>query len=170
MELAMHHSAQQCRFFLREMQELVSDLSDAQRGLQARAGGKTAGWLIGHMAVTGDFARRLCGRTPICPKEWRAEFNPGSQPTSNVDAYPSMEVLCYTAQAVYRDLCEAAIDADPASLAIVNPYAPARADMPTVDVFVRYLMTGHLAYHLGQLSEWRSAAGLPSRRQIDTAA
>lgn len=165
----MHDSVMQCRFLMREMEKIVSDLSDAHRALQPRPGAKTAGWLIGHIAVTGDFGRRLCGRTPLCPKEWRALFNPGSQPSANAEAYPSMELLCRTAQGVYIDLCDAVANADPASLAIENPYAPARADMPTADIFVRYLMSGHLAYHLGQLTEWRGAAGLSPRPQIDPA-
>jgi len=165
----MQDSITQCRFLMREMEEIVSDLSDEHRALQPRPGGKTAGWLIGHIAVTGDYGRRLCGRAPLCPKEWRALFNPGSRASPNSEAYPSMEVLRRTAHDVYRDFCEAARNADPASLAIENPFAPGRADFPTAGVFVRYLMSGHLAYHLGQLTEWRTAAGLASRRQSDEA-
>lgn len=166
----MHDIVMQCRFLIREMEKIFSDLGDEHCAQQSRQGGKTAGWLIGHIAVTGDFGRRLCGRTPLCPKEWRALFNPGSQPPANAEAYPSMELLCRTAQDVYRDLCDAASSADPASLAVETPYAPARADMPTADIFVRYLMSGHLAYHLGQLTEWRVAAGLAPRRQIEAIA
>jgi hypothetical protein len=165
----MHDSVVQCRFLMREMEMIVSGLADEHRALQQRPGAKTAGWLIGHIAVTGDFGRRLCGRTPLCPKEWRALFNPGSQPSAKADTYPSMELLCRTAQDVYRDLCDAALTADPALLAVETPYAPVRADMPTADIFVRYLMSGHLAYHLGQLTEWRAAVGLTPRPQIDTA-
>ena len=160
----------QCRFLMREMEMIVSGLGDDHRALQPRPGAKTAGWLIGHIAVTGDFGRRLCGRTPLCPKEWRALFNPGSHPSVNADEYPSMEMLCRTAQDVYRDLCDAALAADPASLAVETPYVPVRAAMPTADIFVRYLMTGHVAYHLGQLTEWRAAAGLAPRNQADSAA
>lgn len=166
----MHNSVQQCRFFLNEMQDIVTDLGDSHRALQPRPGSKTAGWLIGHLAVTGDFGRRLCGRTPICPKEWRAAFNPGSHPSGNEDAYPSMDILRQTARAVYADLCDAALSAAPEALAAPNPYEPARKAMPTADSFVRYLMTGHLAYHLGQLTEWRAAVGLPPRKRIVSAA
>lgn len=159
----------QCRFLTREMQLILSGLTDEHRALQPRPGGKTAGWLIGHIAVTGDFGRRLCGRIPLCPKEWRALFNPGSQPSTNADVYPSMDLLCRTASDVYRDLCDAALSADPALLAVETPYAPVRADMPTADIFVRYLMSGHLAYHLGQLTEWRATVGLTPRPHISDA-
>lgn len=165
----MQDSVTQCHFLMREMEEIASDLRDEHRALQPRPGAKTAGWLIGHIAVTGDYGRRLCGRTALCPKEWRALFNPGSQPSPNSEAYPSMEVLRRTAHDVYRDFCQAALNADQAALAIENPFVPGRADFPTAGVFVRYLMSGHLAYHLGQLTEWRAAAGLAPRRQIDEA-
>jgi len=38
--------------------------------------------------------------------------------------------------------------------------APARPDFPTAGDFVAYLLSSHLAYHLGQLVAWRAAAGL----------
>jgi hypothetical protein len=124
---------------------------------------KTAGWLIGHLAVTGDFARRLCGAIPICPLEWRARFNPGSHPSNNPADYPPMSDLCQTFREVYGDLCALASNTDSAALSIPNPYEPARADFPTAGDFVAYLMASHLPYHLGQLSAWRAAAGLRAR-------
>jgi hypothetical protein len=43
-------------------------------------------------------------------------------------------------------------------LAVPNPYESARAAFPTSGDFVGYLLTGHMSYHLGQLSGWRAAA------------
>jgi len=42
----------------------------------------------------------------------------------------------------------------------VNPYEPARHPFYTAGEFVAYMMSGHLAYHVGQLSAWRAAAGI----------
>jgi hypothetical protein len=110
--------------------------------------------------VTGDFGRRLCGQPPLCPTEWRAIFNPGTQPSTEREVYPSMEALCERLRAVYADFSNAALTADPALLSKDNPYVPSRAGFPTAGDFVVYLLTGHLAYHFGQLAAWRSAAGL----------
>ena len=71
-----------------------------------------------------------------------------------------MSALCEAFRAVYRDLCTSALSAEPALLSRPNPYEPGRGDFPTAGDFVRYLMTGHLAYHLGQLTAWCAAAGL----------
>ena len=115
---------------------------------------------MGHLAVTGDFGRRLCGRKPICPKEWRPAFNPGSTPSTNAGDYPPMATLCATFREVYADLCDAALAADAATLAAPNSFEPTRKDYPTAGEFVQYMVTGHLAYHLGQLVAWRAAAGM----------
>ena len=48
-------------------------------------------------------------------------------------------------------------------LAAENPLAYSRARFPTLGEFLTYIMTGHLGYHLGQLSGWRAAAGMPLR-------
>jgi hypothetical protein len=85
---------------------------------------------------------------------------PGSQPSANRDDYPSMAELRAAFRAVYADLCDVAITADPALLAAENPYAPARAGYPTSGEFVAYLLSGHLAHHLGQLATWRRSAGI----------
>lgn len=156
----MEATVAQCRYLLSQADAVLAGLDDSHRALEPQPGVKTAGWLIGHLAVTGDFARRLCGRSAICPKEWRAAFNPGSQPSSDPAAYPPMEQLAAALRDVYADLCDAAARAEPAALDAENPYAPARARFPTAGAFAAYMMTGHFAYHLGQLVAWRGAAGL----------
>jgi hypothetical protein len=59
----------QCRYLLSLAESVLAGLDDSHRALEPRPGAKTAGWLIGHLAVSGDFARRLCGRPPLCPAQ-----------------------------------------------------------------------------------------------------
>ena len=150
----------QCRFLLSQADRALAGIGDDHRAMEPMPGTKTAGWLVGHLAVTGDFARRLCGRKPICPKEWRSLFNPGTTPSTDASQYPPMGDLCGMLRTVYTDLCEAAMTADAQTLAAENPFDPTRATFPTSGEFVVYLLTGHLAYHVGQLVAWRAAAGL----------
>jgi hypothetical protein len=160
----MKASVDQCRYLLSQADGVLARLDDSHRALEPHPGAKTAGWLIGHLAVTGDFARHLCGARALCPREWRAAFNPGSQPSSDPAHYPPMSDLCETFRAVYRDLCTTVAETGAARLSIPNPYEPARADFPTAGDFVAFLISGHLAYHLGQLVAWRAAAGLGRTR------
>lgn len=164
----MRPSVDQSRYLMRQAESILNGIEDTHLALEPRPGTKTAGWLIGHLAVTGDFGRRLCRRAPICPVEWRALFNPGTRPSADPNTYPPVEVLCDAFRAVYADLGAAALEVDPDALSAVNPFVPSRAGFPTSGEFVAYLLTGHLAYHLGQLVAWRAAAGLIPRSEPDT--
>ncbi len=154
--------AAQSRYLLAQSARIFAGLDDGHLPLEPKPGMKTAGWLIGHLAVTGDFARRLCGRAPLCPREWRATFNPGTHPSSDPGIYPSLSTLRERLVAVYSDLWAAFPSADESVLGAPNPYEPARDGFPTSGDFVAYLMTGHFGYHLGQLFAWRAAAGVPA--------
>jgi hypothetical protein len=149
---------------------ILAELDDSHRALEPMAGAKTAGWLVGHLAVSGDLAREWCGQRPLCPAAWRTAFAPGSQPSPRPGDYPPMAMLTATFFAVYRNLCATALAATPAVLAAPNPFGPARTAFPTVRDFVAYLMTAHLGYHLGQLTGWRAAAGLGRIRRPDSLA
>jgi len=166
----MNSTLAQCRYLLSLAEPILDGLDDSHRALEPQPGAKTAGWLIGHLAVSGDFARRLYGRPPLCPAEWRAAFNPGSQPSREASDYPPMTTLRDTFREVYSDLCAPAAEADPPSFTSINPYAPACTAFPTAGDFVAYLLTGHLAYHLGQLVAWRAAAGLGRLHRPDALA
>ena len=166
----MHSSVMQCRHLLTLSDSIFAGLDDGHLALEPQAGTKTAGWLIGHLAVTGDFARRLCGRQPLCPKDWRTKFNPETQPSAQRDDYPTMAELRTAFRAVYDDLCDAAFTVEDAKLDVLNPYEPGRVAFPTAGDFVEWMLAGHLAYHLGQLTAWRTAAGLGRVSRANTLA
>jgi hypothetical protein len=156
----MEQIARQCRFLTSSAVPAVAGLGDIHRSMEPHPGTKTAGWIVGHLAVTGDFGRRLCGSATICPKEWRPLFNPGSLPSLNAADYPPMRELSEAMIAVYSGLCDEAPRADRTRLSAENPFAPARDALPTTGDFVSYLMTGHFGHHLGQLMLWRAIAAL----------
>jgi hypothetical protein len=146
---------------------IFAGLDDSHLALEPEPGAKTAGWLIGHLAVSGDFARGLLGRPALCPSEWPALFNPGSQPSRDPGVYPPMTTLVEVFRSVHADLLRTARDADPSMLAAAHPFGPARPQFPTAGDFIAYLLASHLAYHLGQLVAWRAATGLGPLRRPD---
>lgn len=150
----------QGKFIFGQGKRWLADLTDDHLGLEPIAGVKTAGWLVGHLSVTGDFGRRICGLKPICPKEWRAQFNPGTFPSLDRSTYPPMAELREVVANVYYDFFASAPGAPEDVLAVPNPYTPASVAFPTSGDFAAYLMTGHLAHHFGQLGSWHAAAGL----------
>jgi len=166
----MDASIQQCRYLIQLTDSLIEGIDDAHIATEPQPGLKTAGWLIGHLTTTADFGRHLCGRKAICPREWRALFTPGTLPSAVPSTYPPIALLREKFNEVYTDLCVAAAEADPSLLAAVNPYEPARNPFYTAGEFVAYMLSGHLAYHAGQLSAWRVAAGLPRAKRHDNLA
>ena len=156
----MEQVVRQCRYLLTLAAPAVAGLDDTHRALEPHRGTKTAGWIVGHLAVTGDFGLRLCGSATLCPKEWRALFNPGTQPSPSSGDYPPMRELATGLIAVYSGLCADLPRADPKLLAVPNPVLPARQALPTSGDFVAYLMTSHFGHHLGQLAVWRATAGV----------
>jgi DinB superfamily len=150
----------QCRYFLALAEAALEGLTDEHRAVEPERGAKTAGWLVGHLVVTGEFARRLCGRSPVVPVEWRRAFNPGTQPSPRGEDYPRMAELRQAFRAVYEDLCAAYPVAGAGLFDAPNPSERTREALPTAGEFVAFILTGHLGYHLGQLVGWRAAAGL----------
>lgn len=160
--------APQGRFILGQGKRWLADLNDNHLALEPIAGTKTAGWLVGHLAVTGDFGRKICGLTPTCPKEWRAIFNPGTFPSLDRSIYPPMAEMREAMTGVYKDFFTSAPNAADEILALPNPFTPASGAFPTAGDFAAYLMTGHLAHHLGQLGSWHAAAGLRNAGDRDS--
>ena len=154
----MQAAARQCGFHLKVYDRLLADLDDGHLALEPAPGLKTAGWLLGHMIVTGDFAGRLCGLPPVAPKEWRAMFAPGTTPSLDASTYPPMKDILAAFRSIYGGLAANAPNASAEVLAAANPYESARGAFPTAGDFAAYLLTGHMGYHLGQLSGWRAAA------------
>ena len=87
------------------------------------------------------------------------EYVPGETLARTLDGGPLPEAR---ARAIALELADAPESA--------NPFAPARTAFPTAGDFVAYLLTGHLAYHLGQLVAWRATAGLGRLQRPDALA
>ena len=148
-------SIDQCHYIAAQAEKVFAKLDDSHRAVEPMPGLKTAGWLIGHLCVTGDFARYMCGAKGICPREWRGMFSPGTHPSHDAATYPPMSQLIDTFRAVYTDLPKTATSADPSVLAKENPYEATRPAFQTAGDFVAYLMSPHMAQHVGELMTWQ---------------
>lgn len=161
-------AASACAYLASECRALSADLRDEHAALAPHPHAKTAGWLLGHLAVSGDFLRSRFGRPSLAPREWRGRFAPGTQVSLVPADYPPMDQLRTICLAVYDDLAIAAPGTTTDQLELPNPVEFARAAFPFVGGFAVHLMTSHFGYHLGQLSGWRVAAGLPARAERPT--
>ena len=153
----MEKIARTCAHLTRLGESLIADLTDADAARASAANGKTAGWLVGHLCVTGDFLRRKCGASPMTPKEWGVKFGPGTQPSTAAGDYPPITEMREAFAWIYADLPRLAPSLSADVLAAPCPFEPVRDRFPTLGDFLIWIMTGHLGYHLGQLSGWKAA-------------
>ena len=141
--------------------KLVADLSDEQMCLQPAAGMNHAAWVIGHLTFVGDSMIKVWGENPGLPREWVELFNLASKPTDDRTRYPAKAVLTEAYVKAYERLMDAVKGAPAEAFQREFPNPKLRGTLPTVGVAMVHILTSHHALHLGQLSAWRRAQGLP---------
>ena len=142
---------------------LVEDLTDAQMIAQPIAGRTLnhAAWVLSHVNIYNAMAASIARARPFTDPSDHPHGKK-SKPLPDAAAYlPRAQLI-----AAYRDIhadAHAALEAaTEAVLAQPNPLDRKRADHPTVGDMLVMLMVKHESVHLGQLSAWRRALGLPS--------
>ncbi len=142
---------------------LADDLNDAQ--FVAQPPGLPAilnhpAWLFAHLNVYA----------PICSAMLRRQeftdpidhpYGPKSQVRTRQGDYPARSDLLTEYRRSHDDAQRALESIDDRVLAEPNPLERWRTMHPTVGDMVMTLMVKHESHHLGQLSTWRRAMGLP---------
>jgi uncharacterized damage-inducible protein DinB len=155
----------ECRlyaWFMDYTRKLADGIDEAEMDIVPAEGMNTPRWILGHLAVAGDFGAKWLGAPTQCPKAWYPAFGPGSKPDAVPSPAPTKEELLATLERIYQAVTEAAKTASPEALAKPHTFAPVLEAFPTVADFVAHLMTTHPTLHLGQLSAWRRLRGKPA--------
>ncbi len=140
---------------------IYDDLPEDRMFRPGSGHGHSPAWIVGHLAVVGEFGQQLLGGSVTHP-EWGPLFGPGS--SGHVDPAPGLgkaelgEAI-QTAYAGLRDMCLAA---DPARLEAPHGIALfAGTPLVTVRHAVALILTNHFGFHLAQLSSCRRETGRP---------
>jgi hypothetical protein len=143
-------------------QKLVADVPDEQMCAQPVPGRviNHAAFLLGHLIWAEDSVLALLGHKPVLGSEWRDSFSMCKTPGDDRSQYPSKESLVKTLEEVHGRLAAAFAEATSDVLAQPAPER-LRGRFATVGTAAVGLMTFHRSLHLGQLSAWRRALGLP---------
>lgn len=119
-------------------------------------------WTVGHLTMVRINVAALLGKpTDIVDKAWLKRFDPGSTPTCDAAAYPSKAELLSVFDQAQANLDAALLATNESALAAPNPMERLRDRFPTLGHFALTLVTMHDGLHIGQLSDWRRAEGLP---------
>lgn len=150
-------------YTLAEAEKLVADVPDERFAELPYPNAKHPAWVLTHLSVgSGMLAGCLRGDPKDLagvPASW-PELCPAGAPVSGDRApFASKEELLSTLRSVHESLAgivEAMPDDELAAEFIVPEW---RDFFPTNAVSIAYMLGHHEGYHLGQLSQWRMAAG-----------
>jgi hypothetical protein len=142
--------------------KLVADLGDEQ--MTAQPVGSCvlnhAAFVTGHLAWVCDFGATLLGESAAIDPNWRDMFSLIAKPVADRSVYPSKAVLVKAFEDAHTRLVNVALAAKPETLQQLPPER-FRSRFPTLAHVMLHMLTNHEAVHLGQLSAWRRACGLP---------
>jgi hypothetical protein len=143
-------------------QRLVADLADEELCRQPLRDVTMnhPAFLIGHVAWSNDNGIKLVGGTPVLIG-LKELWGTGAIPSDDRSRYPSKADIVKTLEVSHARLAEAVTNASKSYFKAPAP-ENMRAKFPTNGHVLLGLMTSHYAVHLGQLSAWRRAMGLPS--------
>jgi len=141
--------------------KLVADIPEDKMCVQPAPGMNHAAWVLGHIAFVFDSMIRVFDQKPAMSPEWLELFNVASKPTDDRSRYPSKAALLEAYEKNYARIVEAIKAAPPEAFDREFPNPKLRPILPTVGVAMVHVLTTHQAGHLGQLSAWRRAQGLP---------
>ena len=142
---------------------LVADLADEQLAAQPVPGVAMnhAAWVVGHLAWVCDVGATLLGEAAALDPGWKDLFSSAAKPLPDRAAYPAKGVIVTAYETAHTRLAGLALAASPELLHGLPPER-FRARFPTLAHIVLHMLTNHQAVHLGQLSAWRRAGGLPA--------
>lgn len=116
-------------------------------------------WVVGHLALSASQTLEMIGGEPFHDPAWPASFGGGSNPVSDVAAYPPLSDMLESLASGHEQITRQAVVVDDAVLAAANPAPMLAQQLPTLGDMLTFLLTTHEAVHIGQISAWRRAAG-----------
>ncbi|NNJ26859.1 DinB family protein [Alienimonas chondri] len=150
-------------------ENLAADIPEDRLAEQPQPGMNPPVWLLGHVAVVGNFALSLLDGLGIDAPAvdlpgWRENFGIGSRPLVYADDFspPSGDELRAAVKDTHARYLAASAHLTPEMLAKPLPIERLAVRFPTYGDMLTHLLTTHDAVHWGQLSAWRRAVGLPA--------
>ncbi|HEX8000528.1 MAG TPA: DinB family protein [Pyrinomonadaceae bacterium] len=156
------HSFAYCIDFLREQ---VADIAADDMVAQPNGIMNHPAWVIGHLTVTCQLLGGVIGLPEWLPDDWSRRFGTGSVPLADAGSYETKQnalAMLGDAQARISQVVE---QLDDSRLDAPFPDESYREVFPSVRHALTQVLVGHTANHIGQVSVWRRAMGLPPMRR-----
>lgn len=152
------HSFAYCLDFLREQVAEVAapDLVAQPNGIMNHPA-----WVIGHLTHACQLLGGVIGLPPWLPIDWAKRFGTGSVPVADVSLYETKQKALAMLGDAQARITHAVEELDDSRLDEPFPDESYRQVFPTIRHAFTQVLIGHTANHIGQVSVWRRAMGLP---------
>lgn len=149
---------------LEQATKLVADVPDERFAEVPYPHAKHPAWVLGHLSLASGMGSAILEHPELVepglsgvPEAW-AETSMG-EPSSDRSKFATKDELLAELSRVHGVFAERFTKVSDDVLAREIPNPDWRSFFPTISDAVFYLLTYHEGYHLGQLSQWRRAAG-----------
>lgn len=145
--------------------EQVADVAPAEMVAQPAGIPNHPAWVVGHLTNTCQLLGSTIGIPEWLPDDFARRFGPGSVPVADARLYETKD----NALAMLRDaqsrITRALDRLNDSQLDEPFPDESFRDVFPSIRHALIQVLVGHTAYHVGQLTVWRRAMGLPPLRR-----
>ena len=155
---AVLHSFAYCLDYLRDQ---VKDLADADMVAQPNGIMNHPAWVIGHLTHACQLLGGAIGIPPWLPSDWADRFGTGSVPVADPTRYGTKASALATLADAQTRITAVVASLTDAQLDVPFPVESYRDVFPTIRHALTQVLVGHTANHIGQVSVWRRAMGLP---------
>ena len=160
--MAMQHVLHSFAYNLDYLRDQVADVAPADMVAKPNGIANHPAWVIGHLTYTCQMLGGVVGVPEWLPDDWTKRFGTGSAPVADVGVYEPKDKLLAILRDAQSRITRAVEGLDVARLDEPFPDPAYRDVFPTVRHALTQVLVGHAAFHVGQVSVWRKAMGLPA--------
>ena len=152
------HSFAYCLDFLREQ---LADIVPESMTAQPNEIMNHPAWVVGHLTFSCQALGGEIGMPAWLPSSFAKRFGTGSVPVADATMYePKDQAIAMLDDAEYQ-ISSAVTQLNEVQLDEPLPDEKYRVILPTVRHAITQVLVAHPANHIGQLTIWRQAMGLP---------
>ncbi len=152
------HSFAYCIDYLRDQ---VSDVGADDMVAQPNGIMNHPAWVIGHLTFSCQAMGGEIGLACWLPATWADRYGTGSTPDVDINLYPDKHKALTMLREAQSRITEAVEQLGETQLDAPLPDEKYRLILPTVRHALTQVLIAHPANHIGQLTIWRRAMGLP---------
>jgi DinB superfamily len=141
---------------------LVDDLTDAQMVLRPGGNMNHPAWMLGHVSLYHPATVALLAGKPFDDPKNDSLFGfAGQGPLDDIAKYGDKQKIVSRFKEGHEQVAQALLSAPPEAFQRPPSLERWAATNPTVGFILPDLLLHHESLHVGQISIWRRAAGLP---------